>query len=89
MQNASHNNGGLLINYGIWDYSTKLISVSSYLEPCLRLQFMSRIDLQRALEQFLWQISQMYLLVTVGDEFVFVEGTMSMGLRNTSQLFKE
>ena len=34
-------------------------------------------------------ISQLHLLATVIDEFVFIEATMSMGLRNTCKLFEE
>ena len=50
---------------------------------------MSRIDLRRALKQLFREISQMYLLATVLGEFVFIDATMSMGLRNTCQLFEE
>ena len=50
---------------------------------------MSRIDLRRAFKQLFREISQMYLLATVVGEFVFIDATMSMGLRNTCQLFEE
>ena len=50
---------------------------------------MSRIDLRRAFKQLFRQISQMYLLATVVGEYVFIEATMSMGLRNTCKLFEE
>ena len=33
--------------------------------------------------------TQMYLLATVVGEFVFIDATMSMGLRNTCKLFEE
>ena len=50
---------------------------------------MSRIDLRRAFKQLFREIAQMYLLATVVGEFVFIDATMSMGLRNTCQLFEE
>ena len=50
---------------------------------------MSRIDLTRAFKQLSRTISQLYLLATVVDEFVFIDATMSMGLRNTCKLFEE
>ena len=50
---------------------------------------MSRIDLRRAFKQLFRQISQMHLLATVVGEQVFIEATMSMGLRNTCKLFEE
>ena len=50
---------------------------------------MSRIDLRRAFKQLFRQISQMYLLATVVGGYVFIEATMSMGLRNTCKLFEE
>ena len=50
---------------------------------------MSRIDLRKAFKQLFRDISQMYLLATMVDEFVFIEATMSMGLRNTCKLFEE
>ena len=87
--NASHNHRGPSINDLIYDYSTRLISVRDSLVPCLRSQFMSRIDLRRAFKQLFREISQMYLLATVVGEFVFIDATMSMGLRNTCQLFEE
>ena len=33
--------------------------------------------------------SQMHLLVTVVGKYVFIDATMSMGLRNTCKLFEE
>ena len=50
---------------------------------------MSRIDLKRAFKQLFRTISQLYLLATVVDDFVFINATMSMGLRNTCKLFEE
>ena len=50
---------------------------------------MSRIDLKRAFKHLFRSISQLYLLVTVVDDFVFIDATMSMGLRNTCKLFEE
>ena len=50
---------------------------------------MSRIDLKRAFKQLFRDISQMHLLATKVGEFVFIDATMSMGLRNTCQLFEE
>ena len=50
---------------------------------------MSRIDLKRAFKQLFRSISQLYLLATVVDDFVFIDATMSMGLRNTCKLFEE
>ena len=50
---------------------------------------MSRLDLKRAFKQLFREISQLYLLATVVGEFVFIEATMSMGLRNTCKLFEE
>ena len=87
--NASFNRDGPSINERIYDYSTKLIGVRSSLFPALRTQFMSRLDLRRAFKQLFRELSQLYLLATVVDEFVFIEATMSMGLRNTCKLFEE
>lgn len=87
--NASYNRGGPSVNDRIYDYSTELISVRDSLRPCLRTQFISRIDLRRAFKQLFRQISQMYLLATMVGDFVFIDATMSMGLRNTCQLFEE
>ena len=87
--NASHNQGGPSINDCISDYNTKLISSRESLRPCTRTQFMSRIDLRRAFKQLFRQISQMHLLATVVGEYVFIDATMSMGLRNTCKLFEE
>ena len=50
---------------------------------------MSRIVLTRAFKQLSRTISQIYLLATVVDDFVFIDATMSMGLRNTCKLFEE
>ena len=50
---------------------------------------MARIDLKRAFKQLFRAISQMNLLATKIDEYVFIDATMSMGLRNTCQLFEE
>ena len=50
---------------------------------------MSRIDLRRAFKQLFRTISQLYLLGTIVDEFVFINATMSMGLKNTCKLFEE
>ena len=50
---------------------------------------MSRIDLKQAFKQLFRDISQMYLLATVVDDMVFIDATMSMGLRNTCKLFQE
>ena len=50
---------------------------------------MSRIDLRRAFKQLFRSISQLYLLATVVDDKVFIDATMSMGLRNTCKLFEE
>ena len=44
---------------------------------------MARLDLKRAFKQLFRTISQMYLLATVVGEYVFIDATMSMGLRNT------
>ena len=50
---------------------------------------MSRIDLRRAFKQLFRSISQLNLLATkIGDQ-VFIDATMSMGLRNTCKLFEE
>ena len=87
--NASHSKGGPSINDRIFDYSTSLVSVRDTLVPCLRSEFMSRIDLRKAFKQLFRQISQMHLLATVVGDFVFIDATMSMGLRNTCKLFEE
>ena len=50
---------------------------------------MSRIDLRRAFKQLFRSISQLHLLATVVDRNVFIDATMSMGLRNTCKLFEE
>ena len=87
--NASHNRGGPSINDKIIDYSTTLTGVKQSLYPCLRTKFMSRIDLRRAFKQLFRNISQLYLLATTVDNKVFIDATMSMGLRNTCKLFEE
>ena len=87
--NASHNRGGPSINDKILNYSTSLISLKDSLYPCMRTQFMSRIDLRRAFKQLFRSISQLNLLATVVDDKVFIDATMSMGLRNTCKLFEE
>ena len=50
---------------------------------------MSRIDLRKAFKQLFRDVSQMYLLGTVVGDFVFIDATMSMGLRNTCKHFEE
>ena len=50
---------------------------------------MSRIDLRRAFKQLFRDISQLHLLATTVDDMVFIDATMSMGLRNTCKLFEE
>ena len=50
---------------------------------------MARLDLKRAFKQLFRTISQMYLLATVVGDYVFIDATMSMGLRNTCKLFEE
>ena len=87
--NASYNRDGPSINDRIFVYTTRLVDVKTSLLPGLRTQFMSRIDLTRAFKQLSRTISQLYLLATVVDEFVFIDATMSMGLRNTFKLFEE
>ena len=87
--NASYNQGGPSVNDRIFDYTTVLVGVKESLYPCLRTRFMSRIDLRRAFKQLFRDISQIHLLATVVDEFVFIDATMSMGLRNTCKLFEE
>ena len=77
------------MNDRIYDYTTTLVGLKESLVPCLRTRFMSRIDLRRAFKQLFRSISQMYMLATVVDEYVFIEATMSMGLRNTCKLFEE
>ena len=89
MLNASHNHGGLSMNDMIFDYTSKLVGVKESLYQCLRKSFMSRIDLRRVLKQLFRSISQLYLLATVVDNRVFIDATMSMGLRNTRNLFEE
>ena len=50
---------------------------------------MSRIDLRRAFKQLFRTLSQLHLLTTkIGDQ-VFIDATMSMGIRNTCKLFEE
>ena len=44
---------------------------------------MSRLDLKRAFKQLFRELSQLHLLATMVDELVFIEATMSMGLRNS------
>ena len=87
--NASYNVGGPSINERILEFSTKLVSVKESLYPCIRTRFMSRIDLRRAFKQLFRTISQLHLLATVVDDSVFIDATMSMGLRNTCKLFEE
>ena len=87
--NASYNRGGPSINERITDFSTKLIGLKQSLLPCLRAKFMSRIDLRRAFKQLFRAINQLGLLATKIDDKVFIDATMSMGLRNTCKLFEE
>ena len=87
--NASWNRMGSAINEHIMDYSTSLISFKDSLYPCLRSQFISRLDLRRAFKQLFRTISQLHLLATLIGDYVFIDATMSMGLRNTCELFEE
>ena len=65
------------------------MSFTDSLYPCLRTRFISRIDLRRAFKQLFRSISQLNLLATkIGDD-VFIDATMSMGLRNTCKLFED
>ena len=50
---------------------------------------MARIDLKRAFKQLFRSISQINLLATKVDDYVFSDATMSMELRNTCKLFEE
>ena len=50
---------------------------------------MSRVDLRRAFKQLFRAVSQLNLLATVVGDFVFIDATMSMGLRITCKLFEE
>ena len=50
---------------------------------------MSRIDLRKAFKQLFRAISQMNLIATKVNDFVFIDATMSMGLRNTCKLFEK
>ena len=50
---------------------------------------MCRVDLKSAFKQLFRSLSQMFLLATVVDDRVFIDATMSMGLRNTCKLFEE
>ena len=77
------------MNDKIFDFSTKLVEVKESLCQCLRTRFISRIDLRRAFKQLFRRISQLHLLATVVDDRVFIDATMSMGLRNTCKLFEE
>ena len=87
--NASHAKGGPSINDRIYDYTTSFVGVKKSLEPCLRTRFMGRLDLRRAFKQLFRTISQLHLLATKVDDNVFIDATMSMGLRNTCKLFEE
>lgn len=87
--NASYNRGGPSLNDRIFDYKTSFVGFKESLIPCLKTRFMSRIDLRKAFKQLFRAVSQLYLLGTVVDEFVFIDATMSMGLKNTCKLFEE
>ena len=87
--NASYNRGRESINEKILDFNTELISVRDSLYPCLRTRFMIRIDLRRAFKQLFRAISQLSFLATKIGDLVFIDATMSMGLRNTCKLFEE
>ena len=73
----------------IFDFTKMLVSVKESLGPCLRTSFISRIDLRRAFKQLFRTMSQMHLLATTIDGYLFIDATMSMGLRNTCKLFEE
>ena len=81
--------GGPSINERIMEFATQLIGVKQSLRPCLRAKFMSRIDLRRAFKQLFRCINQLGLLATKINDKVFIDATMSMGLRNTCKLFEE
>ena len=87
--NASYNRSGPSINERITIYTTSLISVRDSLLPGLRTRFMSRIDLKRAFKQLFRVIPQLHLLATKIGDNVFIDATMSMGLKNTCKLFEE
>ena len=76
------------MNDKIYEYNTKLIGFKESIVTCLTTSFMSRIDLRKAFKQLFRTISQMYLLGTVVDDFVFIDATMSMGLKNTANCLK-
>ena len=76
-----NNHEGPSINDRILNFTTRLAGVKKSLYPCLRTIFMSRLDLKHAFKQLFRNISQMYLLATKVDEFVFIGETTSMGLR--------
>ena len=81
--NASYNRAGSSINDHFMDYPTSLVGSKDSLYRCLRTQFISRLDLRRAFKQLFRSISQIHLLATLIGDYVFIEATMSMGLRNT------
>ena len=87
--NASHNRDGPSINDRIFEFSTRLVDFKTSLYPCLRTRFMCRVDLRRAFKQLFRSLSQMFLLATIVDDLVFIDATMSMGLRNTCKLVEE
>ena len=49
---------------------------------------MCRIDLRRAFKQLFRSISQLYLLTTIVDDKVFIDATMSMGLKNKKEFMQ-
>ena len=87
--NALYDQNGPSLNSRIVNFSTDLISFQQSLRRCVRTRFMSRLDLRRAFKQLFRVVSQLHLLATVVDEFVFIDATMSMGSRNTCKRFEE
>ena len=70
--NASFDRDGPSINERIYGYSTNLIGVKSSIYPGMRTLFMSRLDLKRAFKQLFRELSQLHLLATIVDAFVFI-----------------
>ena len=87
--NASYNRDGVSLNDKIFDYTTKFVGFKESIVPCLRTKFMSRIYLRRAFKQLYRNISQMHLLSTIVDDIVFIDATMSMGLKDKCKLFED
>ena len=87
--NASYNRQGASINHHIYDYTTSFVDFMESLHPYLLTRFIFTIALRKAFQRLFRAISQMHLLATKVNDFVFIDVTICTGLRNTCKLLEK